>query len=201
MRIGILNYGMGNLRSVQKAFERIGVKAEVINEPSAITQADKLVLPGVGHFEKGMHNLKALGFEEAIKEAVLIKRKFVLGICLGMQLLTEFSEEGNVHGLGLVKGQVKHFPKSLLKIPHMGWNSLLLIKKNGHFPDLNNDELVYFVHSYYVICSDRSDVLYQTTYGLDFDAAFEHENILGFQFHPEKSHKVGLKLLQSFIKL
>lgn len=199
--IGIINYGMGNLRSVQKAFERIGINAEILNNPTHISHIRKLVLPGVGHFGQGMNNLKMTGFIEAIKEAVLVKQTPILGICLGMQLLTEFSEEGNVKGLGFIRGNVKRFPKGQLKIPHMGWNSLNLMKNSKTFSSFDRSDLVYFVHSYYVSCQNSSDVLYQTKYGVNFDSAFEHENIIGFQFHPEKSHKIGLKLLEKFSKI
>jgi glutamine amidotransferase len=199
--IGIINFGMGNLRSVQKAFERIRINASIISNPADISHSDKLVLPGVGHFEQGMLNLKSSGFDKALQEAVLVKKTPILGICLGMQLLTRFSEEGNVNGLGFIKGEVKRFPQGKLKIPHMGWNSLNLLKDSALFPFLEPEEMVYFVHSYYVTCHEISDVLYQTNYGMNFDSAFEHENIIGFQFHPEKSHKTGLRLLERFSKI
>jgi glutamine amidotransferase len=201
--IGIINYGMGNLRSVQKAFERININALVADNPKDITDADKIILPGVGNFEQGMKNLEATGFVDAIKEAVIIKKKMILGICLGMQLLTEHSDEGNVNGLGLIKGNVRKFPppKKGLKIPHMGWNSLIAKKTTNLTRSLLPDDFVYFVHSYYVSCSNKDDVLFQTEYGIMFDSAFQHENILGFQFHPEKSHQTGLKLLSNFVKL
>lgn len=192
---------MGNLRSVQKAFDRIKVESSIISNPSDLMQADKIVLPGVGHFEQGMKNLQVSGFDEVLKEAVAEKKIPILGICLGMQLLTEFSEEGNIKGLGLIKGEVKRFQPGKLKIPHMGWNSLLPKKESHLFSFPGKEDLVYFVHSYYVTCSDRSDVLFQTDYGKIFDSAFEHKNIIGFQFHPEKSHKTGLKLLESFSKM
>ena len=199
--IGIINYGMGNLRSVQKAFELINIQADIINNPAEISHYSKIILPGVGHFEQGMFNLKEKRFDDAIKEAVVNREIPIMGICLGMQLLTEFSEEGNVKGLGLVKGQVKRFPSGALKIPHMGWNSLKSIRNSPNFPQFNADEMVYFVHSYYVSCDNRADSLYQTSYGVDFDSAFECENIIGFQFHPEKSYKPGLTLLEKFSKM
>jgi imidazole glycerol-phosphate synthase subunit HisH len=199
--IGIINYGMGNLRSVQKAFERINVPVFVTDNPSSLNKADKIILPGVGHFEQGMNNLRNSGFKGEILEAVTVKNKPILGICLGMQLLTEHSEEGNVDGLGLVKGKVIHFPDMGLKIPHMGWNTLIPKKSSELSSDISLEILVYFVHSYYVKCEHSSDILFQTNYGFIFDSAFQHENIIGFQFHPEKSHKTGLKLLDQFYKL
>ena len=203
MQIVIIDYGMGNLRSVQKAFQRININAVVTYKPQAIAKADKIILPGVGHFAQGIKNLAISGFIDPINEAVLVKKKSVLGICLGMQLLTDHSEEGNLNGLGLVKGNVRKFPppKKGLKIPHMGWNSLIAKKTSDLNSGLSQDDFVYFVHSYYVSCSNTDDVLFQTEYDFIFDSAFQHENIIGFQFHPEKSHKTGLKLLSNFVKL
>lgn len=194
---------MGNLRSVQKAFERINVNVSITNNLTDISKADKIILPGVGHFGQGMKNLTDFGFIDAVREAVIEKKKCILGICLGMQLLTEHSEEGNVNGLGLIKGHVRKFPnpQNGLKIPHMGWNSLMFRKDSSIIDDLMPEDFVYFVHSYYADCTNRDDVLFQTEYGIIFDSAFQHENILGFQFHPEKSHRVGLKLLTNFVKL
>jgi imidazole glycerol-phosphate synthase subunit HisH len=199
--ISILDYGMGNLRSVQKAFERLNVPVKLINKPADIITADKLLLPGVGHFEKGMENLQTLKFDEAIKELGIIKKKPILGICLGMQLLAKYSEEGNIKGLGLIDAEVLKYEKSHLKIPHMGWNSIIKSNTFSLFPSFNHDDLVYFVHSYYVKCKNKTDVLYQTEYINLFDSAFERENIIGFQFHPEKSHQVGLELLNQFSKI
>jgi imidazole glycerol-phosphate synthase subunit HisH len=197
----IIDYGMGNLRSVQKAFERINVSASVSTDPNYLVNADKIVLPGVGHFKQGMKNLIDSGFADAIKDAILIRKKSILGICLGMQLLTEHSEEGDVNGLGLVKGKTIKFPPMELKIPHMGWNTLNIKKASALSLGLTPSDYLYFVHSYYVTCDNPEDILFQTEYGLTFDAAFQHENIVGFQFHPEKSHKTGLTLLENFIKL
>lgn len=199
----IVDYGMGNLRSVQKAFERIKVHASIANNPKAVLKADKIILPGVGHFSQGMKNLTDFGFVDALREAVIEKKKCILGICLGMQLLTEHSEEGHVNGFGFIKGYVRKFPKPQngLKIPHMGWNSLMTRKESPITNDLMPEDFVYFVHSYYADCTNRDDVLFQTEYSIVFDSAFQHENILGFQFHPEKSHRVGLKLLSNFVKL
>ena len=200
--ITIIDYGMGNLRSVQKAFERLNTKVSITNNPSDLLTAEKIVLPGVGHFKQGINNLKALGFIESLNEAVLVRKTPILGICLGMQLMTDFSEEGNVEGLGYIKGETKRFisDNSNLKIPHIGWNSVKYQKtKPSSFLDLKEDDLVYFVHSYYVRCQNSEDVIYKTNYIVEFDSAFQSNNIIGFQFHPEKSHKIGLKLLTYFL--
>jgi|WetSurSiteA1Bulk_404760.scaffolds.fasta_scaffold00253_13 imidazole glycerol-phosphate synthase subunit HisH len=189
---------MGNLRSVQKAFERINIKATITNDPDSLINADKILLPGVGHFSSGMKNLNKSGFSSAIREAVIEKKIPILGICLGMQLLTEYSEEGYAEGLCLIKGVTRKFPEMKLKIPHMGWNSINPIQTSNLFEGIQIDDLVYFVHSYYVTCYNSSDVISQTEYGIKFDSAFEHEGIAGFQFHPEKSHKTGLQLLKNF---
>jgi len=199
--ISIIDYGMGNLRSVQKAFERMDIKAKIISNPHDLRNADKILLPGVGHFENGITNLKELGFVDALKEEIIVKKKPILGICLGMQLMTSFSEEGNFEGLNFIEAQTQKFVLNTLKIPHMGWNSIE-IKKNSIFSnELNPDDLVYFVHSYFVRCKNDSDVLFKTNYGISFDSAFEKDNIIGFQFHPEKSHKTGLNLLKKFVIL
>ena len=198
--VTIIDYGMGNLRSVQKAFERINVTANITNNPLDLTNANKIILPGVGHFQQGMKNLSETGFVDAIREQI-IKDKPILGICLGMQLLTSFSEEGNVYGLGVVPGKTLKFPFSKLKIPHMGWNSLNIIKETKFSNNISKDDLFYFVHSYYVKCSNITDVLFQTEYGITFDSGFQHGNIFGVQFHPEKSHKSGLSVLSNFISL
>jgi len=198
--VTIIDYGMGNLRSVQKAFERINVSANITNNPLDLTKANKIILPGVGHFQQGMKNLSETGFSDAIREEI-IKDKPILGICLGMQLLTSFSEEGNVYGLGVVLGKTLKFPFSKLKIPHMGWNSLNIIKETNLSNSISKDDLFYFAHSYYVKCSNITDVLFQTEYGITFDSWFQHGKIFGVQFHPEKSHKSGLSILSNFISL
>ena len=198
--LAIINYGMGNLRSVQKAFERINCLAVIISDPADLSRAGKIILPGVGHFAQGMKNLQATGFDTAIKEAVQGNGKPILGICLGMQLLCNHSEEGDVAGLGIVDADVKRFPNGNLKIPHMGWNSMVPVKESPLTVGIEPSDLFYFVHSYYVTCHHQDDRLFETQYGLSFDAAFQHGNITGFQFHPEKSHRVGLRLLENFVK-
>lgn len=201
--IVIIDYGMGNLRSVQKAFERIKVPVLITSDKMAILKADKIVLPGVGNFERGIANLKANELYNTLNEAVIKNKTPILGICLGMQLMTEFSEEGNVVGFGWVKAKTKKFvfEKSGFKIPHMGWNNLLVKNNRSLLKGINEENFFYFVHSYYVKCEDEIDVLSETNYGYKFVSAFNKGNIWGCQFHPEKSHDTGLTLLRNFANL
>lgn len=201
--IVIIDYGMGNLRSVQKAFERIKVPVLITSDKMAILKADKIVLPGVGNFERGITNLKSNGLFDTLNEAVTENKIPILGICLGMQLMTEFSEEGNAEGFGWVKAKTKKFvfEKSGLKIPHMGWNNLLVKNNESLFKGINEKNFFYFVHSYYVTCEDEIDVLAETNYGYKFVSAFNKGNIWGCQFHPEKSHDAGLTVLRNFTNL
>jgi imidazole glycerol-phosphate synthase subunit HisH len=201
--IVVVDYGMGNLRSVQKAFELLGIKALITSDLNKIRLASKIVLPGVGHYSKGMQNLNETGIAEVLREEVLIKRKPVLGICLGMQLMTKHSEEGDVDGLGFVDGQTIRFSSlnNGLKIPHMGWNDINRVKYSYLLGGIDLKSQMYFVHSYLVKCENKEDVLFTTEYGITFESGFEHQNIVGFQFHPEKSHKPGLQLIANFSKL
>lgn len=201
--ITIVDYGMGNLRSVQKAFERIKCIVKISSDIDDLLNAEKLILPGVGNFEKGIDNLKSTGLFDALNEAVLVKKKPILGICLGMQLMTEHSEEGNASGFGWIKANTKKFTfeKSELKIPHMGWNNLSIKNIEPLFSGLNEESFFYFVHSYFVNCNFTEDVLAETNYGNNFVSAFRKENIFGCQFHPEKSHDAGLLLLKNFDNL
>lgn len=192
---------MGNLHSVYKAFKRVGAEAEVISSPVGIEKYDKIVLPGVGDFKRGMENLSVAGFPEVIKRQIIEKQIPILGICLGMQLLTSFSEEGNAKGLNLIEAKTIHFRNlgvsAELKIPHIGWNSIVGDPSGSLFAGCE-DSLFYFVHSYAVVCSNESDVLCKTSYGVTFHSGIQKGNIIGLQFHPEKSHKDGLKILKNF---
>ena len=203
--ITIIDYGLGNLRSVQKAFERLNVKAIITNDIKEIAEAEKLVLPGVGHFVKGMHYLKELKLIDILNTKVMLDKTPILGICLGMQLMTEFSEEGNCEGLGWIEAKTIRFNYNGngtghgLKIPHMGWNDIRFVKSTALKNEFETISSFYFVHSYYVNCKDENDRLTRTEYGIEFDSGFQRENITGVQFHPEKSHAAGLKLLKWFI--
>lgn len=201
--IVIIDYGMGNLRSVQKAFERIHIPVIVSSNRQDILNAKKIVLPGVGNFEKGMINLKAANLIEALNEAVIENKIPVLGICLGMQLMTEFSEEGNVAGLGWIKGATLKFNlnSNKLKVPHMGWNNIHISNSDSIFKNIDEDNLFYFVHSYYVTCENKNEILATTIYETSFVSSFKKGNIYGCQFHPEKSHEPGLKVLSNYVNI
>ena len=201
--IVIIDYGMGNLRSVQKAFERIRIPATISSNPQEIQTADKLVLPGVGHFEQGITNLKNKGLFDLLNEVVINKKKQILGICLGMQLMTEFSEEGNCDGFGWLKARTQRFSFKTngLKIPHMGWNNLSIKNSITLYKDITADNFFYFVHSYYISCESEQNILAETNYGNKFVSSFQKENIFGCQFHPEKSHDSGLQILKNFVQI
>lgn len=201
--IAILDYDMGNLKSVSKAVEHVGGAGQVTRDPKVVATAEKVILPGVGAFKDCMVNLKNYGLIEPIKQFIASGRPF-LGICLGMQLLMDESEEGGTHrGLGIIPGKVRRFsPDFSLKVPHMGWNSLQTQKKSQLLHGLKEKSFVYFVHSYYVDPEQPKKCTATTTeYGLSFTSSIEQDNIFATQFHPEKSQAVGLKILENFIKL
>lgn len=203
--ITIIDYGMGNLRSVQKAFERLKANAIISSNIGDIKKADKLVLPGVGDFKNGMNKLRELNLIDILNLKVLKNKIPILGICLGMQLFTNHSEEGDVDGLGWIDAETIKFnfqkSKNKVKIPHMGWNNINISKKHSVFDNIEENVSFYFVHSYYVKCENKDDILCTTNYGIQFVSGFQKENIIGLQFHPEKSHKSGLGILSNFIGL
>jgi len=195
--IAVVDYGMGNLRSVQKGFEKVGFEALVTSDAKIIEGASRIVLPGVGAFADCMNNLEERGLVEPVIRGIE-KGKPFLGICLGLQLLFEESEEfGSRKGLGLIKGKVKRFPAGELKVPHMGWNSIKKVKDTPLLADLSDDSYLYFVHSYYVL-PDEDVTATKTGYGLEFTSSIIKDNIFACQFHPEKSQADGLKILKAF---
>jgi glutamine amidotransferase len=204
MTIMIIDYGVGNLGSIQNMLKKLGAQSEIASDVSAIERATKIILPGVGAFDAGMTELNQSGLRPALDAAVLQRRVPVAGICLGMQLMTEGSEEGILPGLGWVPAKTIRFapsPNETMKIPHMGWSVVTMAKQSSVLELLDDEPRFYFVHSYHVDCRDRKDVLLTAQYGsVRFDAAFERENILGFQFHPEKSHRFGMTLLKAFLE-
>ncbi|MFQ5329340.1 MAG: imidazole glycerol phosphate synthase subunit HisH [Thermodesulfobacteriota bacterium] len=202
--IAIIDYDMGNLRSVQKGFERVGHEAVVTREPATIGNASHVVLPGVGSFRECMENLTRYGLVEPITKAIDSGKPF-LGICLGLQLLfTESDEFGSCRGLDIIKGQVVHFSQEFrdthpaLKIPHMGWNDIEIKRRAPILDGVENHSFLYFVHSFYVVPEEAGVVATTTDYGGDFASSIWKENIFACQFHPEKSQAVGLKLLKNF---
>ena len=199
--IAIIDYKMGNLGSIQKAFKRLNKDTIISNNPSDLMKADKLILPGVGNFERGINNLDQLNLRQLLNELVIEKKVPILGICLGMQLMCNFSEEGNKEGLGWIDAEVIKFKLNnrKLKIPHMGWNTINIVKDCTLLKQNTNNEY-YFVHSYFVKCNDSKDIVSMTTYDDKFVSSFNKNNIYGFQFHPEKSHKQGIDILSAFTK-
>jgi imidazole glycerol-phosphate synthase subunit HisH len=200
--IVIVDYGMGNLHSVLKACRRIGAEATISSKKEDIETAEKIILPGVGHFKKGMDNLNQLGLIDVLNKKVLVEGTPVLGICLGMQLLTKRSEEGESPGLGWIDAEaIKLKSNGFLKVPHMGWNDLESKKESDLLPTEARESSFYFVHSFCVRCNDEKDILTTTNYGEDFVSAIQKDNIYGVQFHPEKSHGSGLQLLKNFVNM
>ncbi len=199
----IVEYGTGNPLSVLNMLNKIGVNASISNDPAEIISASKLILPGVGAFDPGMKKLTESGLLPIISEIVLIKKRPILGICLGMQLMCKRSDEGDLPGLGWIDAEVIKFNSDdnrNFRVPHMGWN-LIENKKNSNLFNLSDrGNKYYFVHSYYVRCNDSTDILTETNYGGMFVSSFQKDNIFGVQFHPEKSHKFGLQLLKNFVE-
>ena len=202
--IGIVDYNMGNLASVQNAFAKLGCDTVVESDPSKFRDYDKLILPGVGAFGDAMEHLKERSMVKALQEYAA-SGKYMLGICLGMQLLFESSEEFGEHeGLGIIKGHVKHFDSQAfsepLKIPHMGWNRMFT-ELHPLFDNLDEEHYLYFVHTYHVVCENEKNIIGKTNYGYEFTSAVADKNVFGIQPHPEKSHENGLKILENFISL
>lgn len=200
--IAIIDYQMGNLRSVQKGFERVGHAAEIVNDPEKLAQADKLVLPGVGAFGDAIAEIRRRQLVEPIREAIHAGKPF-LGICLGLQLLFDVGHEGARHkGLGILRGEVRRFelPKGY-KVPHMGWNGCQIRRPAPILDGIPEGAHVYFVHSYYVVPADPSIVAIETDYGGPFCAMIWRDNLFATQFHPEKSQDQGLRMLKNFAEL
>ena len=200
----IIDYGMGNLHSILRKFHRLNIFAEISGDPGKIRFADKLVLPGVGHFANGMKNLNERNIIGVLNEKVLVKKTPILGICLGMQLFAQTSEEGFVPGLGWIDSAVVRFKVNdtlKYKVPHIGWNNLAICKQAYLLNNINEDCFFYFVHSYHMICKSDNDNLSETTYEHPFTSAVAKNNIFGTQFHPEKSFEAGEQVLRNFSKI
>lgn len=202
-KVAIVDYGMGNIGSISKMLRVVGANPVVTRDPQVLALADRVVLPGVGHFDRAMTNLTELGLVEPLRHLARDERTPLLGICLGMQLLCRSSEEGTQPGLGLLNARVRRFEFDgavRLKVPHMGWTELQPKKASPLLEGLDESSRFYFVHSFFVECDEPSDVLAEATYGLPFVAAFERGNVQGVQFHPEKSHRFGIRMFQNFVR-
>ncbi len=202
--VTIIDYNIGNLLSIQNMLSRIGIKSIISDKESEIKVADKLILPGVGSYDYGMEQLYKSGLINLLNEKVRIRKTPILGICLGAQMLTEGSDEGKLKGLGWIKGKTINFDKSKLesnqKIPNMGWRDVTDYNLSKLFNNMPENPRFYFVHSYHFCIENEEEVIVKANYGYDFAAGIEKDNILGVQFHPEKSHKYGMKILENFVK-
>lgn len=201
--VTVVDYGAGNLQSVNRRLADVGAAVCISADPDRIAKADKLILPGVGHFGKAMENLRKNGLSQALNEAVLAKGTPILGICLGMQLMAASSTEGNAPGLGWVKGKVVRFDVSdrlRFKVPHMGWNQVRRSKDSALLEGIPDLSEFYFVHSYHYVPEEGREVLLFADYSYSFACAIEQDNVYGVQFHPEKSHAVGARLLANFMR-
>jgi glutamine amidotransferase len=204
-KIVIVDYGMGNFGSIRNMLKKIGSDSILTSDPDVIGTADKIILAGIGHFDNAINSIQKLGLSDVLHRKVMYERVPCLGVCLGMQLMTKESEEGSQPGLGWIRATTRRFDTTRfvepLRIPQMGWNVIRIAKPSRLFDDDGLDEhRYYFVHSYAVECEDDVDVLGHTTYGYPFVSAFEHDNLIGVQFHPEKSHKFGMSLLRRFVE-
>lgn len=202
--IAIIDYGAGNIGSISNMLKRLGTKSMVTSRPEEIAAADKLILPGVGSFDYGISSLRNSGLIASLTNKVVIEKTPILGICLGAQLMTQRSEEGELPGLGWFDAKVSKFsfaPESNLRVPHMGWNFINVEQENQLSVNLPAKSRFYFVHSYFLSANNESDVMMTTRYGREFASGLARENIYAVQFHPEKSHKFGLQLFKNFLAI
>jgi len=203
--IALIDYGSGNINAIANIYKRLNIEFEATKDPDRLKKAKKLILPGVGDFDETMELLNNLGVVNALNELVVEKKIPILGVCVGMQILGESSEEGKIKGFGWIKGNVRKIDESLLKtkphLPHMGWNTVNPVKKDPVFDNVNKNNGFYFLHSYYFDCQNQEDILATSDYGKTFASAIRHENVYGFQFHPEKSHQNGVELFKNFANI
>ncbi len=203
--IGIVDYGMGNSGSILNMLRKLGVSAEIMSQPAQLSSATKIILPGVGAFDHAMEKLERDGWVTALNHEVFKAGKWILGVCLGMQLFTEASEEGTLPGLGWFRARTRRFDdrqgEERLRIPHMGWNWVMPREGRCIMDNFSSPPRFYFVHSYFVDCENAGDILATSHYGCTFTCAIQRQNVIGTQFHPEKSHRYGLTLLQRFSEL
>jgi imidazole glycerol-phosphate synthase subunit HisH len=202
--IAVVSYGVSNVGSMLSMLRKIGAQAEPVSDPAGLARAERIILPGVGAFDQGMAALRRLGLADAIRQRVMRDGVPILGVCLGMQLLGEGSEEGDGEGLGMIGGRCVRFQSmagAQIKVPHMGWNVLTSRRESPLLAGLDARARFYFVHSYHLVCADPADVLATATHGVAFTAMVERGNVRGAQFHPEKSHRFGMTLLANFAKV
>ena len=203
--IGIVNYGAGNIKALQKIFRDNDVAHKVVESYREISSCNKLILPGVGHFDYVMKKLRKSNLIDSLNEMVISNKKPILGICVGMQIMGDSSDEGDERGLGWIPGEVKEFEKNLLRqkpyLPHMGWNTAVPTSENQLFKGIDSDQGFYFVHSFYFKAKNYNNVLSTTDYGVTFHSSINSQNIFATQFHPEKSHRNGERLLMNFVNL
>lgn len=202
--ITIIDYKTGNLNSIKNILKKLGYDSQISSDPDVIAKAPKLILPGVGHFDFGMQNLAGLHLIEVLTRKVIVEQTPILGICLGVQLFTRGSDEGKEPGLGWIDGYTRAFDRNRLtgrqKIPHMGWSEVSYNSESRLFKGLTGIPRYYFVHSYHLVCNRPIDELTHCNYGYSFVAGVERDNIVGVQFHPEKSHKFGMQIIENFVK-
>jgi len=198
--IGLLNYGLGNINAFSNILKNLNIEFKIPENEDDILTCDKFILPGVGSFDEAVTKLKSKNYFEILEDDVIKKKKFILGICVGMQIFLNNSEEGSSLGLGWIDGEVKKFNISKLRVPHIGWNKIKIINKNKFLEDIEDHEF-YFLHSYYCEIKSKDSIITTTNYNIDFCSAFISENIFGIQFHPEKSHDSGIKLINNFAKI
>lgn len=203
--ITILDYGSGNINAIKNIYDRLNISAEFAKTKEQIQRADHIILPGVGAFDETVSILHENGFTDVLNKKILYEKVPILGICVGMQMLADSSEEGLLKGLSWIPGKVKKFDINIIpgkpKIPHLGWNSIVSMRDCLLFKDIDLEIGFYFMHSYYFDCTDDTNVIAKTDYGTLFHSAVNYQNIYGVQFHPEKSHNNGIKLLQNFANL
>ena len=203
--ITIIDYGSGNINAIANIYEKLRIDYTIAKDPAQVKNAQKIFLPGVGSFDETISMLDTIGFREILDHEVLTNKVPIIGICVGMQILAESSEEGTLKGLGYIKGQVKKIDETNLnhkpKLPHLGWNSVEIEKEHKILQNIDPKLGFYFLHSYYFECTDESDILTSSTYGKSFASSVNRENVFGIQFHPEKSHHNGVNLLHNFALL
>ena len=202
--ITIINYGLGNVHAFVNAYKFMGVDTVIANDPSILSKSSRIILPGVGSYDHAIEKLNSSGMRDKLEYMVINKQIPLLGICVGMQILGEFSDEGDQRGLGWINGCVKKIDDKNLakpKLPHMGWNFVNLKRDNSLTGNLDNFSKFYFLHSYYFEANNENDIITTTTYGKEFTSALNKDNIYGVQFHPEKSHDNGLQILKNFLKI